>query len=139
MLAPSQNESHRWILSQEKDRQGTYFVTHRRLFLLTQVADYVSKGVGEWYPYDVSCNIIRSYDHTRLHGDVRNSVDDEWTFLLYLSDMKPGDYGETSYFESNSDNTEIVYQVWPWVRVLLTCSCAHLFSLCSLSSFDLLF
>eukprot|EP00117_Sycon_ciliatum_P002845 scpid74740/ scgid7894/ len=90
-----------------------YFVQSKFWKIIKNVAAHVSDGADDWYPYDISCNIIRSYDHTRIHGDVRNERDDEWTFLLYLSPMDENDFGETAFFTSKTDKTETVYQVRP--------------------------
>ncbi|EDO45046.1 predicted protein [Nematostella vectensis] len=80
-------------------------ITHR-------VATHVS-GSNKWFPYDISCNLIRYADHTRIHHDC-NQNEDEWTHLIYLNpDMEKNDYGETVYYERNSDNTEIIAEVRP--------------------------
>ncbi|KAL5255199.1 hypothetical protein ACHWQZ_G014588 [Mnemiopsis leidyi] len=60
---------------------------------LTQIT-----GHADWYPYDVSCNLNRAWDHTRIHKDCYDK--DEFTFLLYLNpEFKPGDLGGTVFYE----------------------------------------
>ena len=36
--------------------------------VVKQAVQYLS-GFDEWYPYDVSMNIIHSFHHTRIHED----------------------------------------------------------------------
>lgn len=93
-----------------------------------QVVTYVSRGDGDWYPYDVSCNIIRSFDHTRIHTDVYNGQDDEWTFLLYLSPLGSNDFGETAFYTENHDDTELVYQASRATKLHLNDSCTACFN-----------
>lgn len=83
--------------------------------IIKKVAAYVSK-TSDWYPYDVACNLIRSYDHTRFHLDTTDSYEKEMTFLLYLSpNWTAVDYGETAFMETNDDNkyNEYVAEVVP--------------------------
>ncbi len=62
----------------------------------------------------MSTNLIRSADHTRIHLDTSSDTDKEWTFLVYLNpNWTRNDYGETAFFERNSDDTEIVAEVRP--------------------------
>lgn len=71
--------------------------------IIRKVAAYVS-NTSDWYPYDVACNLIRSYDHTRFHLDTSDSYEKEMTFLLYLSpNWTAVDYGETAFMETNND------------------------------------
>ena len=89
------------------------FVTTKYWGIVRQVAKYVSGGWDGWYPYDVSCNLIRVTDYTRIHLDCEES-EKEWTFLLYLSpNWGENDYGETAFFETNTDDTELVTEVRP--------------------------
>ncbi|XP_074626069.1 uncharacterized protein LOC141884239 [Acropora palmata] len=74
------------------------FVTSRLWRLVKQLAAYLS-GINEWYPYDVSMNIIRNSHFTRIHQDCEPS-EHEYTFLLYLTpDWEVNNYGETVFFE----------------------------------------
>nr|XP_006820061.1 PREDICTED: uncharacterized protein LOC102810274 [Saccoglossus kowalevskii] len=77
-----------------------------------EVDDYI-QSQDQWFPYDVSCNLIRSADHTRIHEDCEPH-EDEWTFLIYLNpNWTENYYGETAYFERNSDDTEYIAEVLP--------------------------
>ncbi|XP_033642095.1 uncharacterized protein LOC117302311 [Asterias rubens] len=77
-----------------------------------QVAKYVS-GTDEWFPYDVACNVIRSFDYTRIHEDCEVQ-EDEWTFLIYLNPNWTGDlYGETVFKESKLEDAENIASVLP--------------------------
>ena len=81
--------------------------------LVFQVAKFAS-GSPEWFPYDVGTNLIRNADHTRIHLDVSHDKEKEWTFLVYLTpNWTRNYYGETAFFERNSDDTEIVAEVRP--------------------------
>ena len=73
-----------------------------------------ASGSPEWFPYDVGTNLIRNADHTRIHLDVSDDNEKEWTFLVYLTpNWTRNYYGETAFFERNSDDTEIVAEVRP--------------------------
>ena len=66
-------------------------------------------GHSGWYPYDVSCNLNRAWDHTRIHKDCYDK--DEYTFLLYLNpEIKPGDLGGTVWYD-HEDLSHIVTSV----------------------------
>ncbi|XP_030842505.1 uncharacterized protein LOC753783 isoform X2 [Strongylocentrotus purpuratus] len=84
-----------------------------KMWTATQkVAEFVS-GTDQWYPYDVSCNLLRTYDHTRIHEDceVREK---EWTFLVYLTDDWSEDkYGETTFLHFHGHDSEPVISVLP--------------------------
>ena len=55
-------------------------------------------GHEGWYPHDISCNLNRAWDHTRIHKDCY--FKEEYTFLLYLTPgYKPGDLGGTVFYE----------------------------------------
>ena len=61
-------------------------------------------GHEGWYPYDVSCNLNRAWDHTRIHKDCYSK--EEYTFLLYLSpDYQPGHLGGTVFYEQEDVGT----------------------------------
>ncbi|XP_038078871.1 uncharacterized protein LOC119746140 [Patiria miniata] len=88
------------------------FVQSRMWNITRQVARYVS-GTDKWFPYDIACNIIRAYDHTRIHEDCEKK-EDEWTFLLYLTpNWTENYYGETVFRENNRDDSEYVASVVP--------------------------
>lgn len=89
-----------------------YFNVYVYLIFL-KVATFAS-GSTEWFPYDVGTNLIRNADHTRIHLDVSHQLEKEWTFLVYLTpNWTQNYYGETAFFERNSDDTEIVAEVRP--------------------------
>ena len=46
--------------------------------VMSQVANYAAGGAKTWFPYDVSVNVVRSADHTRVHEDC-----EEWEVGLY--------------------------------------------------------
>ena len=80
---------------------------------MIQAATFAS-GNPNLFPYDVSINLVRNADHTRIHGDVSYYGEEEFTCLVYLNpNWTKNDYGETTFFEKNSDDTEIVAQVRP--------------------------
>ncbi|XP_054768909.2 uncharacterized protein LOC129276552 [Lytechinus pictus] len=77
-----------------------------------KVAEFIS-GTDQWYPYDVSCNLLRTYDHTRIHEDCEIR-EKEWTFLVYLTDDWSEDkYGETTFLHFNGHSSEPVISVLP--------------------------
>ena len=81
--------------------------------LIFQAAKFAS-GSSEWFPYQVRSNLIRNTDHNRLHLDVNHEKEKEWTFLLYLTpNWTRNYYGETIYFERNSDDTDVIAVVRP--------------------------
>ncbi|XP_066295870.1 uncharacterized protein [Branchiostoma lanceolatum] len=88
------------------------FVKSKMWNITSQVIEHVSGKKG-WYPYDISCNLIRNADHTRIHEDCSDH-EEEWTFLLYLNPNWTHEYhGETAFFESNDDDTEYIAEVLP--------------------------
>lgn len=61
----------------------------------------------------MSCNLLRNADHSRIHHD-NEEDEDEWTFLVYLTpNWTINDYGETVFYERNSDDTEIIAEIRP--------------------------
>ncbi|XP_062506019.1 uncharacterized protein LOC134182606 [Corticium candelabrum] len=98
-----------WISGYEIDA----FVGTKYWGVVRQIANYVSGGSGDWFPYDVSCNLIRATDYTRIHLDC-DKISNEWTFLLYLNpNWGENDYGETAFFETEDDDTELVTEIRP--------------------------
>ncbi|KAI8479615.1 hypothetical protein Bbelb_426330 [Branchiostoma belcheri] len=88
------------------------YVKSKMWNITSQVVEHVSGKKG-WYPYDISCNLIRNADHTRIHEDC-GPHEEEWTFLLYLNPNWTHDYhGETAFFEANDDDTEYIAEVLP--------------------------
>ena len=80
---------------------------------MLQAAHHVT-GNTELFPYDISINLLRNADFTRIHTDVGYHGEEEYTCLVYLNqNWKKDYYGETAFFEKNSDDTEIVAQVKP--------------------------
>ena len=70
-------------------------------------------GRDKWFPYDISCNLIRSADHTRIHQDCEPH-EDEWTYLIYLTpNWTKNDYGETAFYETITNDNEIITEVRP--------------------------
>ncbi|XP_071945135.1 uncharacterized protein [Antedon mediterranea] len=88
------------------------FVSTRLWPIVKQVASF-SSGKDDWFPYDISCNIIRNADSTRIHEDCEDD-EEEWTFLLYLNhDWSPDYYGETAFFETKYDDSDLITTVLP--------------------------
>ncbi|XP_063965524.1 uncharacterized protein LOC129276438 [Lytechinus pictus] len=68
--------------------------------VLSQVATHATGKQRAWFPYDVSLNIVRSGDHTRLHEDCEE-WEDEFTMVVYMNpDLGQGDYGETIFYNT---------------------------------------
>eukprot|EP00118_Oscarella_pearsei_P027971 m.311443 g.311443 ORF g.311443 m.311443 type:complete len:460 (+) comp70249_c0_seq1:114-1493(+) len=64
-----------------------------------RIADYVIDE--DYYPYDVTCNLIRPFDHTLIHTDSAPEQR-EYTLLIYLNrDWKENFHGETTFYESD--------------------------------------
>ncbi|XP_071486638.1 uncharacterized protein [Diadema antillarum] len=77
-----------------------------------KVAQFVS-GTDQWYPYDISCNLLRTYDYTRIHEDCEQ-LEKEWTFLVYLATNWSADnYGETNFMHFKEHGSEHVISVIP--------------------------
>ncbi|CAH3035962.1 unnamed protein product [Pocillopora meandrina] len=74
------------------------FVKSHLWKIVKLLATYLS-GLDEWYPYDVSMNIIRNSHYPRIHEDCEPN-EHEYTFLMYLTpDWEANNYGETAFFE----------------------------------------
>ncbi|XP_070561818.1 uncharacterized protein [Ptychodera flava] len=92
--AQEDNDNVAWIKGFPCDS----FVKSNVWDVVFQVAKHVSGGKEGWYPYDVSLNVIRAGDHTRIHEDC-GAFEYEYTFLMYMNpDWKTNNYGETVYF-----------------------------------------
>ena len=75
---------------------------------LWKIFQYVTQdttGITDWYPYDVSMNVIRSAEHTRIHADCED-WEEEYTLLVYLNPEfdTPDSHGETVFFEEISSS-----------------------------------
>ena len=65
------------------------------ILTLLKAANHVT-GNKELFPYDVSINLIRNADFTRIHTDVGYHGEEEYTCLVYLNPNWNKDYyGET--------------------------------------------
>lgn len=65
----------------------------------------------DWYPYDVSCNLIQHVHHTRIHVDCTNQ-EYEFTFLMYLNPNWTEDmYAETSFYQFDKETLERIEQM----------------------------
>ncbi|KAK3730023.1 hypothetical protein QZH41_009536 [Actinostola sp. cb2023] len=79
-------------------------------YYVKAIAEYTSQKQG-YYPYDVSCNSIRSHDATTVHTDCAEHQD-EFTLLIYLNrNWTENDHGETIFF--NYDRTEMIFAIRP--------------------------
>ncbi|CAH1238435.1 Hypp5771 [Branchiostoma lanceolatum] len=93
------NDNVQWITALNVES----FVKSRVWNIVSRVADHVSNRTN-WYPYDVSMNVIRSADYTRIHEDCETD-EYEYTFLLYLNkDWESNKYGETVFVEYVEDD-----------------------------------
>jgi Rps23 Pro-64 3,4-dihydroxylase Tpa1-like proline 4-hydroxylase len=77
------------------------------------IARLASKKDG-FYPYDISCNTIRSHDLTKIHTDCSNDQE-EYTLLIYLNrNWTNNDLGETVFFNYDIENDkEMVFAIKP--------------------------
>ncbi|XP_067048677.1 uncharacterized protein [Acropora muricata] len=88
------------------------YIKSRLWNVMQQTLEHIS-GRDKWFPYDVSCNLIRSADHTRIHQDCEPH-EDEWTYLIYLTpNWTKNDYGETAFYETMTHDNEIITEVRP--------------------------
>ncbi|RDD39136.1 hypothetical protein TrispH2_008815 [Trichoplax sp. H2] len=77
-----------------------------------QVVRYVGSR-DTYFPYDVSCNMIKNTDNTRVHDDCSQTAD-QWTMVTYLNPNWTAQMGgETAYFEKNTDDNDYVIEVRP--------------------------
>lgn len=67
-----------------------------------------------YFPYDISCNMIKNTDNTRIHTDCSLAAD-QWTMVTYLNPNWTAQMGgETAFFEKNShEDNNYVIQVRP--------------------------
>lgn len=87
--------------------------TQTRLWKTVQkVAKFVSGGHLEWFPYDIACNNIRSFDSTQNHQDCEYD-EEEWTFLLYITPNLTLESGGETAFYTDSETNEYVISVTP--------------------------
>ena len=90
-----------WISVQKSD-----VLAQSGLWQVVKQAAIFLSGLDQWYPYDVSMNIVHSFHHTRIHEDCE-AHEHEYTFLLYLNkDWNENLYGETVYFEQVNGDVE---------------------------------
>ena len=88
----------KWVTGYEVDE----FTKSRIWVVAKQVVDHITKR-SDYYPYDVTCNLIRGFDHPEIHTDCEPEQD-EYTFLVYLNPNCTADWqGETSFFEENGE------------------------------------
>ncbi|XP_068738920.1 uncharacterized protein [Montipora capricornis] len=88
------------------------YIKSRLWNIMQQTLKHVT-GRDKWFPYDISCNLIRSADHTRIHQDCEEH-EDEWTYLIYLTpNWTKNDYGETAFYETMTHDNEIITEVRP--------------------------
>ncbi|EDO35814.1 predicted protein [Nematostella vectensis] len=96
-----------WILPYEVE----FLVKTSLWSYVQQLLSYVTGKKG-YYPYDVSCNAIRSFDHTTIHTDC-GSHENDFTVLIYLNrNWAENSHGETVFFADNT-SSEIVCAVRP--------------------------
>ena len=60
------------------------FIKSRLWRLVKQLATYLS-GLDEWYPYDVSMNIIRNSHYPRIHEDCMPNEVDVHTYITFIN------------------------------------------------------
>lgn len=91
------NSNFQWI----SGHRTSAFVKSRLWSIIEQTVEAVSGQQG-WYPMDIACNLVRAWDHPRIHKDCYDKEVEDYTFLLYLNpDLGPGDLAGTVYYEQN--------------------------------------
>eukprot|EP00116_Pleurobrachia_bachei_P008335 sb/3468597/ len=81
------------------------FVKSNLWNLISTTLKHIS-GHDSWYPYDISCNLNRAWDHTRIHKDCYGK--EEYTFLIFLTpNYQPDHLGGTIFYQ-HEDLSEIV-------------------------------
>jgi Rps23 Pro-64 3,4-dihydroxylase Tpa1-like proline 4-hydroxylase len=97
-LSSESADNVQWITGYEVEE----FVKSHIWAQTKQVVDHVL-GRDDYYPYDVTCNLIRTFDHPQIHTDSQPMFN-EYTFLLYLNpDWEADWHGETSFYEKTAD------------------------------------
>ena len=87
----------------------TYDLVKTHVWGILERALEHTTGKGGWYPYDVSNNLNKAWDHTRIHPDCFGR--DDYTLLVYLnSEYIPGDLGGTVWY-SAEEGQEIIGSV----------------------------
>ena len=78
-----------------------------------QVVNYFGSR-KTYFPYDISCNMIKNTDNTRIHTDCSLAAD-QWTMVTYLNPNWTAQMGgETAFFEKNThENNNYIIQVRP--------------------------
>ncbi|EDV24223.1 uncharacterized protein TRIADDRAFT_57489 [Trichoplax adhaerens] len=83
---------------------------------LWKIHQQVARHVGSrttYFPYDVSCNLIRNNHRTKVHDDCSQAAD-QWTMVTYLNPNWTAQMGgETAYFEKNTDDSNYIAEVRP--------------------------
>ena len=97
-LSSDSADNVRWVSGYEVDE----FVKSHIWARAKQIVDHVV-GRDDYYPYDVTCNLIRTFDHPQIHTDSEPLLN-EYTLLLYLNpDWKADWHGETSFYEKTGE------------------------------------
>jgi len=108
-----QTDNVQWI----SGHQTSAFVKSRFWSIIEQTVEAVSGHKG-WYPYDISCNLNRAWDHTRIHKDCYDK--EEYTFLLYLNpDLGPGDLAGTVFYQQTDLDNIVMSTVNRYGSVVL--------------------
>jgi len=70
--------------------------------VISKLSEYLSNST-DWFPYDVSCNLIQHTHHTRIHIDCVHE-EFEYTFLMYLNpDWTEDKYAETTFYQYDEE------------------------------------
>lgn len=97
-LSEDSSDNVKWVTGYEV----TAFAKSGIWALTKQVVDHVV-GRDDYYPYDVTCNLIRTFDHPQIHTDSEPWVNG-YTFLLYLNPNWTSDWhGETSFYDNDGE------------------------------------